>query len=182
MNQLRPLLLAGTLALATTAATAQSASNDGAVRLASLIRTTRAASAAPPPKASSSGTSISLRGGAMVTPRGAALVGVDFSLHDVNFSGGWHGRIDADFIIKANFHGSNTAVPVTFDVLHYEAGKGGSQNVYYGGGLGIMFGDGSVFDGKLVLGTELTSKLGAELNVHFNDRDTLLTLLARLHL
>lgn len=183
MKLLRALLFGSLAALSCSAATAQSTTDAGSVRLASLVNTTAPATVFTPKKGSSSGTAISIRGGAMVAPRGAGLVGVDFSLPDVTFGGGaWHGRIDADFIIKANFRGTNTAVPVLFNVLHYEPGGSGGRGVYYGGGLGVIFGDGSVFDGKLVLGTELTDKIGAELNVHFNDRDTLLCLVARLHL
>ena len=180
MQKLRFLAPLGALALMSAAAGGQS--NNGRIRLAQLetlpaLHLMKAPSASP-------ATYIALRGGAMVSPRGAGLVGADFSLPNSNVgNGAWHVRIDADAIIKANFGGVNTAIPVTVDLLSYAPSGGPSgHNIYYGGGLGAVFGGRSVFDGKLVLGTELTSKIGAELNVHFTEHDTLLTLLARLHM
>lgn len=132
------------------------------------------------PAAANPATYISLRGGAMVSPRGAGLVGVDFSLPEVGLPNGWHGRVDADVIFKANLGGVDTLVPVTADLLSFRPGVPGA-NFYYGGGIGAVLGGKSHFDGKLVVGTELAHKLGAEVNVHFTN-DTLVTLLIRLHL
>jgi hypothetical protein len=54
--------------------------------------------------------------------------------------------------------------------------------LYVGGGLGSILSGPAVFDGKLILGTEVSRNLGAELNFHFNKYDTLVTLFARLHM
>ena len=124
----------------------------------------------------------SIRGGYMASPRGAGIAGVDFDTPTLSLGNGWHGRIDADVIFKANFGGINTAVVATFDQLYYSPNAAGGHNVFYGGGVGAVLGGHAVFDGKLVLGTELNKKLGAEVNVHFTERDTLVCLLARFHL
>jgi len=65
MKHLRPLVLAGALVAAAAGANAQTA--DDTVRLSGLIKINRAEGPAGAPKKASSGTSISLRGGAMVT-------------------------------------------------------------------------------------------------------------------
>ena len=121
---------------------------------------------------------MALRGGGMVSPRGAGLVGVDFSLPAITLGTNWHGRVDADVIFKANLGGVNTIIPATFDLLSYDP----THRVYFGGGAGAVFGGNTRFDGKLVLGAELVSKLGAEVNLHLTERDTLVTVLARLHM
>lgn len=120
--------------------------------------------------------------GGMVSPRGAALVGGDVDIVSLSLGNGWHGRLDADAIIKANLGGVDTIVPVTFDQVYYSPNAAGGHNVYYGGGLGAVFGGGTTFDGKLILGTELTNRIGAEVNLHFTEHDTLVTLFARIHL
>jgi hypothetical protein len=125
---------------------------------------------------------LTIRGGAMVTPRGAGLAGVDFDLPSFSFGNGWHGRLDADVIFTANFGGINTAVPVTVDQIYVSPNAAGEHNIYWGGGLGAVLGGRAVFDGKLILGVDLTKKLGAEVNVHFTERDTLVCLVGRLHL
>jgi hypothetical protein len=127
-------------------------------------------------------TALSIRGGAMVTPRGAGLAGVDFSLPSVTVGTGWQGRVDADVIFKANFGGLNTVIPATFDLIQTQPNGAGGKAVYYGGGIGAILGGNTVFDAKLVLGANLTQKFDFELNVHFNEHDTLLTLMGRFHL
>ena len=124
----------------------------------------------------------SLRGGYMASPRGAGIAGIDFDTPTLSLGNGWHGRIDADVIFKANFGGINTAVATTFDQLYYSPNAAGGHNVFYGGGIGAILGGHAVFDGKLILGTELSPKIGAEVNVHFTEKDTLICLLARFHL
>jgi hypothetical protein len=125
---------------------------------------------------------LSLRGGAMLSPRGAGLVGIDASLPSLSLGAGWRGRLDADVIIKANLAGVNTIVPVTIDQLYTVSAPGRIGVAYYGAGVGVVSGGGTRFNAKLVLGAEIAKKLGAEVNVHFAERDTLVTVLARLHL
>lgn len=126
--------------------------------------------------------SLALRGGAMFSPRGAALVGADITLPVLKFFDGWSGRLDADVIIKANFAGANTVVPVTFNQIYYLPGSFGGRATYLGGGAGAVFGSGGTkLDIKALVGAELTQSLGGELNVHFADGDTLWTAVVRLH-
>lgn len=125
---------------------------------------------------------LTLRGGAMVSPRGAGLAGLDVDIPSASLGNGFHGRVDADAIIKANFGGIDTIFPVTFDQIYYSPAGANGHNVYWGGGLGAVLNGPVRFDGKLILGTELAKRVGAELNVHFTSHDVLLTLLARIHL
>ncbi len=187
MIKLRALWLTGALTLvASSAAFAQTAGNSNRINLARLVDSYAASryAAQPGPTTVNPLTYVSLRGGGMVSPRGAGLVGVDISLPTVVIPNtGWHGRIDADVIIKGNFAGTDTVVPLTFDLLYYSPTAAAGHNVYWGGGLGaVLGGHDPRFDGKLVLGTELTTRLGAELNLHFTEGDTLVTILGRLHL
>jgi len=124
---------------------------------------------------------ISVRGGGMLTPRFGGLAGIDFAVPTISLSNGWQGRLDADVIFKANFAGVNTIIPVTIDQIMYTPSVGG-HTIYYGAGVGAVLGGSAKLDGKLILGTELTSKLGAEANVHFTTNNTLVTVLVRLHL
>ena len=107
------------------------------------------------------------------SPSGNALVGFDFPIPGVSFLTGWNARIDADFILA-----KETAVPVTFDVLQ----SGPLNKVYFGAGLGMIFGTDSGIDFKLVAGTQLTGQLGGEANIHFARGETILTILARIHM
>ena len=127
-------------------------------------------------------SNLSIHAGAMVRPRGAALAGVDVDVTSLSLGNGFHGRLDADAIIKANFGGVNTIFPVTFDQLYYGPNVVGGHNLYYGGGAGAVFGGGTTLDLKLVLGSEITHKFGGEVNVHFNHHNTIVTLFTRIHL
>ena len=183
MQYLKSLAIAGALAcgfassaLASEAGNAGNTDN-GTVKLAALVNRVGAAKAK-----SGAQTSLSIRGGAMVTPRGAGLAGVDFSLPSVTVGNGWTGRVDADVIFKANFGGINTIIPATFDLIQTQPSGPGGKAIYYGGGIGAVLGGNTVFDGKLVLGINLAQKVDFELNVHFTERDTLLTLMGRFHL
>ena len=120
--------------------------------------------------------------GAMVTPRGAALVGGDIDLPSVTLGKGFTGRLDVDAIFKANFGGVNTLTFITIDQISSTHDGISGHNVYYGGGIGAVFGGGTKFDGKLILGTELSKKLSTEVNVHFSSGKTLVALLARVHI
>jgi hypothetical protein len=126
--------------------------------------------------------SFALRGGAMFSPRGAAIAGADVTLPILKFFDGWTGRIDADVIIKANFAGANTVVPVTLNQVYYLPGSFGGRATYLGGGAGAVFGGGGTkFTAKGLVGAELTQSLGGELNVYFAEGDTLWTAVVRLH-
>jgi hypothetical protein len=183
MFSFRTLLCAATLAAGSVAATAQTSATNSYVPLAGLVKATAVNHAfGQAPTTVNPITYISLHGGAMVAPRGAGLVGADASIPGLSLGEGWHGRIDADVIFKANFGGIDTIVPITFDQVYYSPAGAGGHNVYYGGGLGAVLGGNAVFDGKLILGTEITNKIGGEVNVHFTERDTLVCLMARLHL
>lgn len=176
MLNARTLLLA---ALASATCAGAFGQNDGTrtIRLARFMAPPATARRAAAP-AGSDTVYLTLRGGAMVSPRGAGLAGVDFSLPSITLGTDWHGRVDADVIFKANLGGVNTIIPATFDLLHYDP----THRVYFGGGAGAVFGGNTRLDAKLILGTELVSKLGAEVNLHFTERNTLVTILARIHL
>jgi hypothetical protein len=183
MLSFRTVLCAATLAAGSVAATAQTAETNNFVPLAGLVNSTvvnRAFGQAP--ATVNPATYISLHGGAMVVPRGAGLLGADVSIPGWSLGNGWHTRVDADVILKANFGGINDIVPITVDQVYYSPTGASGHNLYYGGGLGAVLGGTAIFDAKLILGTEITNKIGAEVNVHFNEHDTLVCLLARLHL
>lgn len=178
------VVVAAVLAAGPVAAVAQSPLTNTFVPLASLINN-RAVNRAfgQVPATVNPLTYVSLHGGAMLTPRGAGLVGADVSLPGLfSVGSGWHTRIDADVVFKANLGGFDTIIPVTVDQVYYSPNAAGGHNVYYGGGVGAVLGGNTVFDGKLILGTEVTNKIGGEVNIHFTQRDTLVMLLARLHL
>src|SRR5437763_1057100 len=107
------LLLAGLLTLAAgRPACAQADADSAPQRLAALLKNYESSRYAAKGAAASNPTTVSLRGGGMISPRGAALIGIDVAMPNVSIPGtGWHGRFDVDAIITANFGGSNTVVP-----------------------------------------------------------------------
>lgn len=127
-------------------------------------------------------TSFAFRGGAMVSPRGAGLAGLDASLPSFGLGNGWSGRLDADVIFKANFAGINTIVPVTINQVYYSNPTATGQVGYIGGGAGFIFGGKTRFTGKLLVGFEFSRRLGAEANVFLNSEDTIVSVLGRLKL
>jgi hypothetical protein len=186
MSKLGTLFFSGALTVMTIAgAAAQSSETARFIALGDLLKPSSAINrigrfgqdGGPIP-----GTAMSIRGGLMVTPRGGGMAGVDFSIPSISLGAGWHGRVDADVIFKANFGGVDTIIPVTFDQLYFNPAATGGHAFYWGGGLGAILGGPGVFDAKLILGVDLTSRFGAEMNVHFTEGDTILTLLARFHL
>lgn len=180
MHTLRTLFLAGALTVPAAGALAQKSEP---VRLAGVLNSRRAAPAGQfGPTTVDPTTWVSLRGGAMLSPRGAGLVGLDLSLPAASLFGeGWHGRLDADVIFKANFAGVDTIFPVTVNQVYYRP-QVGMVDVYGGGGVGAIFGGDTRFAGKLLLGVTLNERLGVEGNVIFNEEDTMFTLFGRLHL
>ena len=123
---------------------------------------------------------IALHGGAMLSPRGALLVGGDMRMDNESFLPGFQGRLDVDVITKANFGGIDTIVPVTFDQVLYAPRAGRFTTTYFGGGLGAVLSGPAVFDGKLLMGMDLSQRLGVEADLHFTEHDTLFTVFARL--
>jgi hypothetical protein len=136
------------------------------------------------PQGQSSLLNLGLRAGVMVTPRGAAVVGLDFGLPQLSLHQNWEGRIDGDVIIKANLAGANTIVPVTFDqIFTSPTGGFGGRSSYFGVGVGALLGGKAKLDGKVLLGFDITSKLGVEVNYHIaEDNRPLLVFLARTHM
>jgi hypothetical protein len=140
------------------------------------------AAAAPAQMGMVSPVSLGLHGGSMISPRGALLVGGDAALPGTSLLPGFKGRLDVDVITKANFGGINTIVPVTLSQVLYAPRAGGFTTTYFGGGVGAILGGKAVFDAKLLLGMDLTQRVGAEANLHFTEHDTLLTVYARIKL
>lgn len=126
-------------------------------------------------------TYISLRAGAMVSPRGAGVVGLDFALPSLSIGPNWHGRVDLDVIISASLANTNTAVPITLDQIYYRP-QTGNTDVYAGFGVGAILGGNTNFVGKLILGSTFTRRFGAEVNINFTENDTLVLLLGRVRL
>src|SRR5258706_1242301 len=183
MHFVKSLVLSSALACGLAAtASANEPADSGTVHLGTMIKGAAVTSVTAAKAKSAPQTALSIRGGMMVIPRGAGLAGVDFSLASVTVGTGWVGRVDADVIFKANFGGVNTAIPATFDLIQTQPGGPGGKAIYYGGGLGAILGGDTVFDAKLVLGINLAQKVDFEVNVHFNEHDTLLTLMGRFHL
>jgi hypothetical protein len=181
MSHIRTLLVAGAFCAAIAgSASAQTSGTADRVSLAALI--TSRSIGRNMQAAASPVQNMSVRGGVMFSPRGAGVAGVDFDLPSVSLGNGWRGRVDADVIFKANLGGINTAIPVTFNQIYISPNAAGDRNIYYGAGVGAILGGSAVFDGKLILGTDVTQKVSAELNAHFTENDTLLMILARFHL
>ncbi len=183
MHFVKSLVLTSALACGFAAtASANEPADGGTIRLGALAAAVGSTNVSTPKSKAAAQTALCIRGGAMVTPRGAALAGVDFSLPSVTVGTGWQGRVDADVIFKANFGGINTAIAATFDLIQTQPNGVGGRPIYYGGGIGAILGGNTVFDGKLLLGANLTRKFDFEINVHFNEHDTLLTLMGRFHI
>lgn len=126
-------------------------------------------------------TYISLRGGAMVSPDVAAVVGFDVALPTLSIGENWHGRLDLDVIIEASLANTSTAVPISINQIYYRP-QTGSTDIYGGFGVGAVLGGNATFLGKLIVGTTFASRYAAELNVNFTDNETLVLLLGRFRL
>ena len=146
-----------------------------------LLGTQMAARTAAVGQLGASPLGLAFHAGGMLSPRGAALAGLDLPLDYSLIGTGFRGRLDADAIIKANLGGVNTLVPVTFDQI-YNLNLPVSSRVYVGGGIGPYFGDKTRFGGKLIAGAEF-NRFGLEGNIHFaGTGDTLFTVQARIGL
>lgn len=123
-----------------------------------------------------------LRLGAMISPRTKFAGGIDVSFPQLSIAHGFISRVDADVIVSFNFGGVSTLIPITFDQV-YSKGLIAGSRIYGGAGIGPYIGDKTRFGGKLFVGGDFTSSLGAELGLHFSGYgDPLLTLQARVHL
>ncbi len=122
---------------------------------------------------------ISLRGGVMASPRGAALVGFDYQLPALESLQGFEPRLDLDIILKANLGGINTLVPATLSLIKYVPATE-TYTPYWGGGVGAVLGGSAKFDAKLIVGFELSRTLAVEANYHLTTEKNLLTAAARL--
>jgi len=125
---------------------------------------------------------ISLRLGAMVSPRTKFAGGVDVTLSGVHIIPQLSTRIDADAIISANFGGVSTLIPITFDQI-YSQGLAAGSKVYLGAGVGPYIGDVTRLGGKVFVGAGLSSRLSAEADLHFAGAgDSIVTVQLRLGL
>ncbi|HEV2473899.1 MAG TPA: hypothetical protein VGS41_14585 [Chthonomonadales bacterium] len=107
-----------------------------------------------------------LRLGLMFSPRTKFDGGVDLTLSGLHLTPDLSSRIDADVIVSANFGGISTLIPITFDQIYSHGLVTGNQ-LYIGGGIGPYIGKVTRFGGKLLAGVNFTSRLGAEVDVHF---------------
>lgn len=184
MSLVRTTLIAGALALA--CAVPSGAQSNRSTNLASALGMQPAPNAYHMQRQQSQSPLINLglRGGVMVTPRGAAVVGLDFGIPQLSLHQNWEGRLDADVIIKANLAGANTIVPVTLDQIYTSPSGGiGGRSSYFGIGAGALLGGKAKLDGKLIFGMDVTNKLGIEVNYHMaEDNRPLLVFLARTHM
>ncbi len=124
---------------------------------------------------------LSLRGGAMVAPRGAGLAGIDIPVPSIALLDGWEGRLDADVIFEADFAEISTIVPVTFNQMRYTEDMSG-RSLYVGAGAGALLGGKAKLIGKGIVGLELSARLAVEGNIIFTDAKTMVTVVGRLHL
>src|SRR5579872_942922 len=161
MLNFRTLLFAGAFGLATAGAANAQDVLTNPISLAGFLPSTAVTRAYQAHPGAGPFVNLSVHGGAMVSPRGAGLAGVDVDVPSVSLGNGWHGRVDADAIIKANFGGIDTVFPVTLDQVYYSPNAAGGHNVYWGAGLGAVLNGPVVFDGKLLIGTEVTTRIGA---------------------
>ena len=125
---------------------------------------------------------VSLRLGALLSPRTKFDAGIDASIPGLHLLPNFNTRVDLDVIFSANLGGVTTLVPVTFDQI-YSKGLVGGTRVFAGAGIGPYFGDKTRFGGKLLFGADVTSRIGAEVDVHFAGvGDPLVSLVARIGL
>ncbi|HLK58918.1 MAG TPA: hypothetical protein VKU00_20255 [Chthonomonadaceae bacterium] len=109
---------------------------------------------------------INIRLGAMISPNVKFDGGIDVTFSGFHLMPGLTTRIDADAIVSANFGGVSTLVPITVDQVFSKSLIAGSR-IYLGAGVGPYIGDTTRFGGKAFVGAGLSSRLTAEVDVHF---------------
>src|SRR5207249_10758910 len=103
-------------------------------------------------------TTLAVHGGYMFLPKGGLDLGADLSLPRWTVGDSWVPRIDLDALIGADVDGDKTAVSLTANLVASFPNVIGTRSVYFGGGVGWMFGGGGSFQGKLILGTPITDR------------------------
>ena len=179
MLKIGRLILTGLLALSL-APTARADSAGGEVKLGRYI--THTASAQRDPLTVSPTSFLNVHAGYMFLPKGAVDLGVDLTVPSWSISEAWVPRFDLNFLIGADVDGEDNAVSLTANLVKFFPNAIGSRNVYFGGGIGVFFADGTDFQGKLILGTPINDQFSVELNTHFVPGTVAWTILARFHL
>jgi hypothetical protein len=128
------------------------------------------------------GTNIGVHAGYMFLPRGAADLGADISFPAYTVGDGWIPRIDVSALIGADLDGDNTAVSLTLNLVKTFVDLIEGRTIYFGGGVGWMFGGDGSFQAKLLAGTPITERVSLELNTHFIEGTVAWSVLARLQL
>ena len=181
MLKFRSFVLAGGMALALASpATADSGSNE--INLGRFINESPSRSFQRTPVSSDPTMFISVRAGYMFLPKGAADIGADLTVPSWMIGDGWTPRFDVDALIGADLDGDETAVSLTANLVHFFPDAIADRNVYFGGGVGWMFGGDGSFQAKLVLGTPITDRISIEAATHFIEGTVAWTILGRFHL
>lgn len=114
---------------------------------------------------------VTLRLGAMVSPRLGFAGGVDLTVPKLSILPNWETRIDADVIIVGRpsplSFNYTTFIPVTINQV-YSKGVVSGTRFYFGAGVGPYFGKVTRLGGKVFVGADLTSRLSVEAGVHFS--------------
>lgn len=110
---------------------------------------------------------LALRLGATLSPRVRFVGGGDITFPTLSIGQGFVSRLDAEVIVAANFGGVSALVPVTFNQVYSRGLVEGARRVYGGIGFGPYIGEVTRLGGKFFIGTDITSRYGAEFTVHF---------------
>ena len=181
MPKFRSLVLAGPLALVLAApACADSAVKE--IKLGHLISSPAAPTFHRAPALLGTATNVSVHAGIMFLPKGAVDVGGTVSTPNWTVGDGWVPRFDVNVLINADLDGDDTALSLTANLVKDFPNLVANRTIYFGGGLGWMFGGDGSFQAKLILGTPITDRVSIEANTHFIEGTVAWTILGRLHL
>jgi hypothetical protein len=108
-----------------------------------------------------------IRLGAMVSPRVKFVGGADLTLRSLGIAPHWAARVDAEAIVSANFGGTSTVVPLTFDEVYLSPNGSHGFRPYAGFGIGPYFASTTRFGGKLFVGARFSQRIAGEAAVHF---------------